>query len=257
MTDGVIEPPSKRQKKSGVSRKELERLKSVAYGGAAGPKDIVNADGADYDPWIVKVEEQDPRYSYLEKPKPIKAPQTLKEPSISLVAGIDDLPAVIRPKGGSSYNPEFQEWEQLLIEEGAKEVEAERKRITEATLEQERLDRIVAVQDEREDYQTEDESAWEGVESEHEGEWLKRRRPERKTPAERNRIKRRKEAERQGKIEAQLKVRRRQAEEIEAIAKKVEAEAKSAIVGVADEKDNRMGSVDDRLLRRRRLGKDA
>ena len=255
-TDGVIEPSSKRRKKDGVSPKELERLKSVAYGGTAGPKDIVEVDGAHYDPWAIQVEEQDPRFSYLEQTKPIKAPGTLKEAPISLIKGISTLPAVVKPKGGSSYNPEFQDWEQVLTEEGAKEVEAEKKRLKEAALEQERQDRIAAAQDKRDDYQTEDESAWEGFESEYEGsEWLKPRRPERKTPAEKNKIKRRKEAERQSKRDAQAKVRAQQAQKIKDIVAKVEAESKAkASVIVARESTQ---DADDRVLRRRKLGKDA
>ena len=232
-------------------------MKDVAYRGAAGPKDIVKVDGADYDPWVPKNEEEDPRFSYLEKPKAIKAPQTLNQPSISLVLGGGALPAVVEPKGGSSYNPEFQEWEQVLSEEGAKEVEAEKMRIKEATIEQERVDRIAAIQDEREDYQTEDESAWEGVESEHEGEWLTKRRPNRKTPAERNRIKRRKEAERQAKHEAQMKARRRQTEEIKAIAAKVEAETKARNATLIIGKNELSAVLDDQILRRRKFGKDA
>lgn len=252
VTDGVIDPSSKRRKKNGVSPKELERLKSVAYGGAAVSKDVVNVDDADYDPWLVKDEEQDPRFSYLEKAKSIKAPQTLREPPISLVLGADALPAVTKPKGGLSYNPEFQEWEQVLTEEGAKEVEAEKKRLKEAALEQERLDRIAAARDERDDYQTEDESAWEGFESEYEGgEWLKKRRPERKTPAERNKVKRRKEAERQSKREAPAKARALQAQKIKDIAENIEAESKAKVVAIVESKE-----ADDRILRRRKLGRD-
>ena len=256
ITDGVIEPSSKRRKPNGVSPKELERLRSVAYGGTAGPKAIVKLDRADYDLWAAEAVEHDPRLSYLEKPKPIKTPKTLKEPPISLVKGDSSLPAVAKPKGGSSYNPEFQEWEQVLTEEGAKEVEAEKRRLREAALEQERLDRIVAAQNEREDYQSEDESAWEGFESEFEGgEWLKKRRPERKTPAERNKIKRRKEAERQSRRDAQVQARAQQAQKIKNIAASIEAESKArAVTNIACEDPQNM---DDRVLRRRKLGKDA
>lgn len=254
----MIEPSSKRQKKNGVSPGELERLKSVAYEGAAVLKDIIKVDGADYDPWALKVEEQDPRFSYLEKPKPIKAPETIKEPPISLVLGNDALPAVMTPKGGLSYNPEFQEWDQVLTEEGAKEVEAEKKRLKETALERERLEKIAAAQDERDDYQTEDESAWEGFESEYEGgEWLKKRRPERKTPAERNKIKRQKEAERQSKRDAQTKARVQQAQKIKDIAEKVEAESKARTVADIEGEKSQAHAADDRILRRRKLGKHA
>ena len=258
VTDGVIEPSNKRRRKDGVSSRELERLKNVAYGGAAAPNGTVEVDGADYDPWAVKVIERDSKFSYLENPKPVKAPQTLTQPPISLVVGIDAFPAVTKPKGGLSYNPEFQEWEQVLTEKGAMEVEAEKKRLKEAALEQERLDKIAAAQDEPDDYQTEDESAWEGFESEYDGgEWLKKRRPERKTPAERNKIKRRKEAERQDKRQAQTKARAQQAQKIKDIAKTVEAESNARAAAKIEGEDPHLKDTDDRILRRRKLGKHA
>ena len=259
MTDGVLQPSSKRRK-NGVSPREYERLRQVAYGSQT-VKDIIKDDGAsDHDPWAVKrpeEEEQDPKFSYLERTKPIRAPVTLKEAPVSLLAGSRDVPAVAAPKPGTSYNPVFQEWDALLIAEGQREVEAERKRRREAELEQERLDRIAAAETERDvEIQTEDESAWEGFESDYEGaEWLKKRRPERKTPAERNKVLRRKEAERRAKWEKKMKEREKQQRQIGEIARLMKNEAKArSLVKVDLEKP---GEVDDRVLRRRRFGKDA
>lgn len=242
-----------------MSHKEYERLRKIAYGGETVSKEMIKTDAApEHDPWaLVSAEtEQDSKFSYLEKPKPIRAPSTLKQAPISLVAGIDAFPAVARPKAGTSYNPVFQDWDRLLIEEGEKEVEAERGRRREAKLEAERLDRIATAQEERDDIQTEDESAWEGFESEHEGaQWLKKRRPERKTQVERNKAKRRKEAERQSIWDLQMKKRAQQAQRIKEIARTVDAEATAKGIAKSQGEVPALEEADDRILRRRKLGK--
>jgi len=261
VTDGVRERSSKRRKGIGVSHKEFERLKAIAYGGESVPKDIVKVDGApSHDPWAVNNVDtvQDPRFDYLEKPKLVKAPKTLKEAPISLIEGVASFPAVPRPKAGKSYNPRFEDWDSLLIDEGAKEVQAEQKRLQEAEEEQKSLDRIAAAQDEKEDIQTEDESAGEGFESEYEGqEWLKKRRPERKTPAERNKANRRKEAERQAKWDAEMKKRDKQAQRIKELAREVIAKGGSSLKDVEEVDDLLDEADDDAALRRKRLGKTA
>ena len=242
-----------------MSHKEYERLRKIAYGGETVSKDIIKTDAApSHDPWGLVSEEskQDSKFSFLEKPKPIRAPITLKQAPISLVAGTDAFPAVATPNAGTSYNPVFQDWDRLLAEEGKKEVEAERKRCREAESEAERINRIAASQEEKADIQTEDESAWEGFESEYEGpEWLKKRRPERKTPAERNKAKRRKDAERQSKRDLQTKKRAQQAHQIKEIAKKVDAEANARGIAKSRGEIPALEEADDRILRRRKLGK--
>lgn len=202
-------------------------------------------------------EGQDPKFSYIDKTKPFKAPATLKEAPVSLIAGSPNVPAVAAPRPGTSYNPVFQEWDALLTAEGQREVEAEKKRRREAELEQERLDRIAAAETVRDaDVQTEDESAWEGFESDYEGvEWLKKRRPERKTPAQRNKVKRRKEVERSEKWEKKLKEREKQQRQIGNIARQMEKEAKARASVKAELEEPE--EVDDRVLRRRKFGKDA
>ncbi|KAM0801793.1 ribosome biogenesis protein Nop53/GLTSCR2 [Usnea florida] len=256
--DGVPEPSSKRRK-NGVTTRDYERLRQVAYGSQT-VKDIIKTDDTpDHDPWAPQppeVENQDPRFSYLEKTRPIKAPATMKEAPISLLAGATNVPAVAAPNPGTSYNPTFQEWDAILTAEGQSEIEAEMKRRREADLEQERLDSIVSAAVERDaDVQTEDESAWEGFESDYDGaEWLRKRRPERKTPAERNKVKRRKEAERREKWEKKMKEREKQQRQIGEIARQMKEEAKArALVKAELDKPKEM---DDRVLRRRKLGKD-
>ena len=217
-------------------------------------------DAPDHDPWASTDDDTalDPRFSYLHKPEPIRAPPTLKEVPVSLVVGVNVFPAVPKPKAGMSYNPLFDDWSDLITREGAKEVEAEKRRLREAEVERITQERIAAaVSDDEPAFQTEDESAWEGFESEYEGsEWLKKRRPERKTPAERNKIKRRKAAERQAKCDLQLKKRAHQAQAIKEIARKVEDEAKARMVRARQEEPLTV-EMDDRCLRRKKLGKDA
>ena len=258
VADGILDRSSKRRK-NGVSPREYERLREVAYGSQT-VKDIINNDSApDHDPWDAKQADQDerePRFSYLEKKKPIRAPATLKEAPVSLLAGSRDVPAVAAPKPGTSYNPVFQEWDALLVAEGQKELEAEKKRRREADRDQERLNRIAAAEAERDtDLQTEDESAWEGFESDFEGaDWLKKRRPERKTPTERNRVKRRKETERRDKWEKKLKESEKQQRQIGEIVRQMRTEAKARSLTKAKlEKPEKS----DQVLRRRRFGRDA
>lgn len=237
-----------------------ERLKRIAYGNNNVSKAIIKLDEApDHDPWAPVDDDtaQDPRFSYLEKSKPIRAPPTLTEAPISLVIGANSFPAVAQPKSGTSYNPLFQDWSDLITQEGEKEVEAEKGRLKAAEIEKREQERIAAaVSDEEKAFQTEDESAWEGFDDGYEGsEWLKKRRPERKTPAERNKIKRRKVADRQAKYDLHLKEKARQAQAIKDIARSVEHEARLKIIQNQEEESAPI-EVDDRILRRRRLGKD-
>ncbi|MCJ1438031.1 Glioma tumor suppressor candidate region protein 2 [Xylographa pallens] len=260
VTNGIVEPTSKRRKSNGVSPQEYERLKIRAYGGEAVTKDIIKADTIPmYDPWAEdNVEVQDLRFSYLEKAKPVRPPKSLTEAPISLLGSAKIMPAVTKPRAGTSYNPMFEDWDKLLTEEGNKEVEAEMKRRQEAKAEEEQQARILEAQHERDDLLTEDESAWEGIESEYEGaEWLQKRRPERKTPAERNKVNRRKEAERQAKRDLETKRRTQQALQIKAIALQVHSRDTIENMAIATIGDSSDEEIDDRVLRRRKLGKNA
>ncbi|KAL8807306.1 MAG: hypothetical protein Q9182_000811 [Xanthomendoza sp. 2 TL-2023] len=266
VTDGVVEPNRKRHKGNGVNPQEYERLRRIAYGGESSLQDVVETnDVPSHDPWapITNNNDEDSQLSYLERSKPLKAPSTLRRPPISLLAGDSIMPAVPKPKAGTSYNPAFQDWDALLSSTGAKEVSAERASLAEATAEEVNQARIAAAVAERDDvYKTEEESAWEGFESEYETpEWLKKKRPERKTPAERNKMNRRKEAERRTKSEAQMKKREKQQKQILAIAKQVEKDAKARgsstalIAGKDSSEDSDEEADNDQVLRRRKLGK--
>ena len=264
-TDGVTQSPSKKQKPNRVNPHEYERLRQVAHGAQTINDIIVRDNEALFDPWTSQehVPAQDDRFSYLEPQQPVQAPLTLREPPICLVAGAHETAAVPRPKPGSSYNPKFQDWDALLTTEGSKEVDAERRRREDARSEAERLDRVKAHQQEaeiEEGVQTEDESAWEGIDSDYDkADWLKRKRPERKTPKERKRAERRKEKKREEDTHRKLKEREKQEKRIQQIQSQVDRDAKLKLE--LKERDlqannNNPGEADDTMLRRRRLGKN-
>lgn len=252
VTDGIVEPQTKKHKSDWVSRKDWLRLKQVAKD--ATPAVKKDQGDALYDPWADEADPtpvEDPQFEYLEKPKPKVAPPTLKHAPISLAANGKPIPSVRAPGAGVSYNPSFEEWDQLLQEQGQKEVEAEKKRLEEARKEQERLEMIEAGKDDDGEAKSDDESAWEGFESEYEQpEWLSKKRPERKSKTQRNKVIRRKEAERKVKWEARMK----QKEEQAAQAKSIAAQVKDSEQGQGSDADSD-GEGDETVLRRKPLGR--
>lgn len=256
VTDGIIHPKTKRQRSDWVTNKELRRLKGVAQAGNPVNNEGSQTENTLYDPWAEPqnepVKEDLANLDFLEKKKPVVAPPTLKEPPISLAANGKPVPSVKNPGGEASYNPVFHEWDRVLVEEGQKAVEEEKARMEEEKKEQERIARIEATRDDGA-MKSDDESAWEGFESEHETpEWLNKKRPERKTQAQRNKIKRRKEAERKARWEAQMKKRQNQVEQIRSITKAMKMqneEQKQSTEGDSSDEG------DDTNLRRRPFGK--
>lgn len=258
ITDGVIEPKTKRHKSDYVSRKEWLRLKQVAREGNPDAK----KEGDDlYDPWADAEETttyDDPKFDFLKKPKAKVAPPTIKKAPISLAANGKPVPAVKNPDAGTSYNPSFEEWDRLLTEQGKLAVEAEKKRLEDEGRwqERQRLKAEAEAQNDNGELRSDDESAWEGFESEYEKpEWLNKKRPERKTQAQRNKIKRRKEAERKAKWEEQMKKRQQQAEHVTTIAEKVKEEEEERRKQ-PEQGDGSSDEGDDTKLRRRPLGKN-
>ena len=189
----------------------------------------------------------------MEKPKDKVAPLTLKRAPISLAANGKPVPSVRAPDAGMSYNPSFEDWDKLLSEEGQKAVETEKLRLEEEQKEQERQRLIAEAKDDDGLVKSDEESAWEGFESEHERpEWLNKKRPERKTKTQRNKAKKRKETERKAKWETQMKKKEQQVEQAKAIAQRVkQQELERAEQPQSDSSDE----GDDRVLRRRPLGK--
>ncbi|KAE8389190.1 Nop53-domain-containing protein [Aspergillus alliaceus] len=251
VTDGVLEPKTKKHKSDWITRKDWLRLKQVAKEGNPGKK---AENGEFYDPWADAEDPRpldDPQFDFLEKPKQKVAPDTIRRAPISLAANGKAVPAIRTPNAGTSYNPTFEDWDRLLQEQGAKAVEAEKKRLEEELKEQERQRLVAKARDDDGTVKSDDESAWEGFESEYETpDWLKKKRPERKTKAQRNKIKRRKEAERQAKWEAQMKKKEEQVEQAKAIAENVQQRELER----TELSDDSEGEGDDTVLRRKPLG---
>ncbi|ORY18994.1 ribosome biogenesis protein Nop53/GLTSCR2 [Clohesyomyces aquaticus] len=248
-------------KKPRISHKQFDKLRSIAYGGDQVQKDVVQTGvTADHDPWAVDEAEQDPQFSFLEPKKPKREPVTLKHAPISLAKHGKPLPAVRKPEAGKSYNPTLEDWANLLEREGEKEVEAEKKRLQEAREEAERMQRAIAAQAE-EDEADRNESAWE---SEWEGfsdadeDALKKKRPERKTPSQRNKINRRKEAERRARHEAKIKEKERQLQRIQELARSVEEKEKARAATrdmVVTAQGDSSSDAEEEVLRRKRFGR--
>lgn len=252
-TDGVIEPSSKKHKKDWVSRKELLRLKQVAKEGNPLNKP---ANNEIYDPWADEGDNtttyDDPRFDFLQKPKPKVAPETLQQAPVSLAANGKPIPSVRTPQAGISYNPVFEEWDRLLLEQGEKAVEEEKMRLEEQKKEEEKQRLIAEAQNDDGEVKSDDESAWEGFESEYEKpEWLNKKRPERKTKAQRNKIKRRKEAEQKAKWEAQKAKREAQLEQSQQSLEKSDDEELEKNDSDADDSEE---EGDDSKLRRKAFG---
>jgi nucleolar protein 53 len=264
VTDGVL--PEKRQRRGTyVTQKELIRIRKVADGNHEA---TVHIEEATYDPWSVappaatKIEpaRSNDDFSIAPATKP-KAPPTLHKNPIALTASGKAPAAVPKPKGGYSYNPAFNDYEARLQAESDKAVEAERKRL--AALEADRLRAEAAARSAAEAEAAEaradmsewdDDSAWEGIESDGEGLSVKAKRPERKTQAQRNRIKRRKEEERRQKAGEAQRRKEEQSRRIEELADEVvELERARALEKMEMSDDE--SEADDAELRRRQLGK--
>lgn len=240
----------------------MQRLKGKAFGGERSGQDAVAVPQADHDPWAVEPPPQDPRFSFIPQKKPIVEPKTVKHAPISLAASGKPFAAVRKPDAGKSYNPKFEDWQNLIAREGDREVDAEKKRLRDAQEEAERMDKALAEAAKAdpvsgdEEYESAWESEWEGIQSEGEEASLGKKRPERKTQAERNKIKKRKETERQAKWNAQMKKRDEQQKRIKEIAKEVQRKERERDAKVAAVMESSDESGDDEVLRRRRFGKN-
>jgi nucleolar protein 53 len=250
----------KRRKKARISTKEYDRLRQIAYGGDQVQKDVVETDNvADHDPWDLQEAKVGPEFSFLEKKRKKVEPVTLKQAPVSLLKSGKAVPAVRKPASGKSYNPQFNDWQDLVQREGDKAVEAEKRRLQEAKEEAERLERILAAADSETDgNESTWESEWEGF-SENEEEEVKNKRPERKTTAQRNRIKRRKAVEGQAKHEKRMKAKEQQLQRIKELTKSVaeKEKARAELREMVPVPQDDTSSEDDgnEVLRKKRFGK--
>lgn len=257
-TNGLI--PAKRARKDWVSHSELARLKRVADGEHTSTIELRDAT---FDLWDAPIEPpKDPNAPVVPK---IKQPKTMSEAPISLVASGKKVSAVPTPGGGYSYNPVFADYEDRLALEGEKAVGAERKRLAaeEADrLKQEASARSAAEADAAEERanmsEWEEDSEWEGFQSGTEDVKPAVKRPERKTPAQRNKIKRRKEEEQLAKHKAAVRAQRTQSHRLKEITAELDAEEQSKALVLA-EAEAAESETEDELatekLRRRQLGK--
>lgn len=253
VTDGILEPATKKIRSDWVTNREWKRLKEVAKTAEVEKKN--EQEVASYDPWAEPERHpmDRPEFNHLEKPKSKVAPPTIKQAPISLAANGKSIPAVKSPHPGISYNPVFQDWDELITKEGEKEIEAEKARLAEQKAEEERHAKIVAAQGDDGEVKSDDESEWEGFGSEYEApQGLKKKRPERKTPAQRNKAKRRKEAEQKAKWDAQMKKREKQVAQIGPMMKTMKEKEKARMQ--LQKNDDSSEEGDDTVLRRRPLG---
>ncbi|KAH7130492.1 ribosome biogenesis protein Nop53/GLTSCR2 [Dendryphion nanum] len=251
-----------KMKKPRVSHKDFDKLRAIAYGGDQAHKDVVETgQTAEYDPWTVEAPKKDPRYTFLDEKKPVQEPNTLKRAPVTLAKDGKALPAVRKPEAGKSYNPTLTDWANLIEREGEKEVQAEKQRLKEAREEAERMERaMLAAQEEEADDNNESawESEWEGF-SDEDDKGLKKKRPERKTPSQRNKIIRRKAAEGLAKHEARMVEREKQARKIKALVKSIEDKEKARDaankVALAIVEGDAAEDEGEEILRKRQLGK--
>lgn len=264
ISDGLV--PAKRVKKDWVSNKELSRLKRVADGQH---DNTIEVRDATYDVWGA-APEPNPVEAVVASTKPvIKAPKTIKQKPISLLASGKQVAAVPKPTGGYSYNPDFHEYEARLNAESEKAVEAERKRLAAEEAERQRQEAAArsaaeadAAEARAELSEWEDDSEWEGFTSGVEdGDRPELKTPKRKTQTQRNRAKRRKEEEALAKHRAAMKERRAQEQRIKEIAEEVaqrEANRQLALHSGAQDDVEELDDIeadDVSKLRRRQIGK--
>ncbi|KAF4125383.1 nucleolar protein 53 [Geosmithia morbida] len=263
ITDGVVS--TKRHKADWVSQKELGRLKRVADGQHDNTVEVTDAT---FDIWAEDAPtalepKQDPKFDFLPKQAKPKAPKSMKQKPISLLASNKPIKAVKAPSSGHSYNPSFEAYEKRLSEEGAKAVEAERKRLEQEEAERVRAEALArsATEAEAADARAElseweEDSEWEGFQSDAEG-TVAAKRPKRKTLQQRKSAERRKADERLAKHKEAMKQRRRQENRIAEIAEEVanKQQALQTLENKDSDADDDDDDDDDEKLRRRQLGK--
>lgn len=259
--NGII--PEKRQRTDWVSHKELARLRRVADGQH---ENTIQIKDAAYDVWDMPVETKEVAVdNFVTEVPTAKIPKSMKQKPISLLENGKQVPAVQKPTGGYSYNPMFTDYEERLAEESEKALETERKRL--ADEEAERLKKEASARSAAEAEaaearanlsEWEEDSEWEGFQSGGEEVKLSTKRPERKTQAQRNRIKRRKEDEQHLKHKAAIKAQRRQEQRIKDIADEIEEKDREKalmLAEAANDSEDSLGEIKEEKLRRKQLGK--
>ncbi|KXJ95232.1 ribosome biogenesis protein Nop53/GLTSCR2 [Microdochium bolleyi] len=257
-TDGIL--PVKRQRTEYVTQKELSRLRKVADGHH---ESVIEISEDTFDPWTVAAPvKQKSAVIHDMRDDQKKAPKTITQKPLTLAASGKEIPAVAKPSGGYSYNPKFEDYEARYKAEADKAVEAEKKRLAEEEAERLRKEAVArsaaeaeAAEARAELSEWDEDSEWEGVQSGGEELQTSKKRPERKTPVQRNRVKRRKAEEGRLKHEAKERAKKAQAERIKEIAAQIAEQDSSLVLAEnGEDSDNSMEGTDD-VLRRKQLGK--
>lgn len=238
----MLAPRTKRPKSTYVPPRELERLYKRAYSGDAVPKDLDISTTPETDPWSESQPDRNPNTSFLNLQKAVRAPSTLSRPPASLLASSRSASSIPKPNPANSYNPAFAEWDAILQAEGAKAIAAERVRLAKEAAEAEEQARIAVAAAEPDidplllDEADEGLSAWEGFSSAWDTETeVTKKRPERKTRADRNKVKRRKAEEREAKHRSEMKKRDEQAARVRQIAAEVQAGEEARKKGIVSQ----------------------
>lgn len=248
--DGIYNPESKRRKEW-VSKRDVTRLRERINKQSHLGDEINDAAAAEFDLWDEKLSLPATREDeYVLKPRAKVAPPTIKQAPIPMTASGKAARAIANPDAGTSYNPSFEDWDDLLNREGAKEVEAEQVRRIREKEQAEKEARIAAIAaaDEREG-QSDYESAWEGF-SENDAETLKKKRPERKTPSQRNKLKRRKKEEQKERHKKAMGEKEKR--DVERVLSLVKSNQEQDLVLADDSQD--IENDEDTKLRRRKRG---
>lgn len=257
-------PGSSKRHKNGpyITHKELQRLRNVAdmANGVA-----VEEPSAAHDPWAKTILTKDSRFDFLDEEQSKREPKTLKHAPVSLFTNGKPLPNIRKPSAGKSYNPLVDDWSALLEREGAAAVETEKGRLAAEAETAGREARALAEaekveQQEKDEYATDYESEWEGFQSGTEAEVHVQKQQKRKTPAERNKVKARKEREAREKWEVKQKARDAEEKRIAQIGKEMSARDRArrsqAITTTVDSSASGSDDGDVELpLQRRRFGK--
>lgn len=256
-TDGLI--PTKRLRKDYVSSKEIRRLRNVADGQH---NQTIVVNDATYDVWgAVPEPARGEEQSFIPPEVKPKVPETLRERPVSLAANGKAVPAVRKPTGGYSYNPAFPEYEKRLAEESNKATEAEVKRLAAKEEERKRQEAAArsaaeaeAAEAKAELSEWDEDSEWEGFQSGAEDAKPSVKRPERKTQAQRNKIKRRKEEERKMKQAAEARRKIAELHNVKKYTKEAVQREEDLALAKIRESDSE-GEGDEEKLRRKKLGK--
>jgi nucleolar protein 53 len=261
----VVPTATGKKQKNGqyISHKDLQRLWRIADNHIS-----LEGEAATHDPWAQTADPAArPELDFLEPPKPIVAPKTLSHAPVPLTANGKPVASVQKPEGGRSYNPLVTDWSALLQKEGAAAVLAEQERLALEASEASRAARleveaakVEAAERDADQYATDYDSEWDGIQSEGEREVFTAKPRPRKTPQERNKIKARKEREAKEKWDRHQRLRDAQQSRIKQIAKEVSARDKArrpqgALIPTtttdSDSDSDSAADVNDSLPRRR------